>query len=166
MDNNIGYFKITPYIFEIQILYVHSDNRELMLFTSNEQRLNATYYVIIFKVISIKHMVTQMLYESIFDYKISEIYEEFKSYYLTYDRAFNEKFFENNEFKLFKHGCAGLYSNYDLNGRLISTFYHNNGRIEGEMLIYNNENVKLIYYYKKGKCKALYNIESDKLTYY
>ena len=107
MDNNIGYFKITPYIFEIQILYVHTDNRELMLFASNEQRLNATYYVIIFKVISIKHMVTQILYESIFDYKISEIYEEFRSYYLTYDRAFNEKFFDNNEFKLFKHGYAG-----------------------------------------------------------
>ena len=112
-------------------------------------------------------MVTQMLYESLFNYKIGEIYEEFRSYYLTYDRAFNEKFVDNNEFKLFKHGYAGLYSNYDLNGKLISIFYHINGRIEGEKLIYNNNgNVILIYYYKNGKCKALYNVESDELTYY
>lgn len=167
MDNNIGYFKITPYIFEIQILYIHSDNLESLLFASNEQKLNATYYVIIFKVISIKHMVTQMLYPSIFDYKIGAIYEEYKAYYLTYDRAFNENFFDNNEFKLFKHGYTGLYSNYDLNGLLISTFFHNNGRIEGEKLIYNNNgNVKLIYYYKNGKCKGLYNVESDEITLY
>ena len=166
MDIIIGYFKITPYIFEIEILYVHNDNRAMSMRT-NEQRLNATYYVIIFKIISIKHMVTQMLYESIFDYKIGKMYEEFKSYYLTYDRAFNEKFIENNEYKLFPNGYTGIYNVYDEDGDILTTYYHNNGYIHGEALIYNKSgNVKLIYYYKKGKCKALYNVEKDELTYY
>jgi len=167
MDIIIGYLKITPYIFEIQILYKHSDNRVSLLNASNQQKLNATYYVIIFKVISIKHMVTQILYDEQLNYKINNVYEEFIPYYLTYERAFNEKFYENNEFKLFKHGYASLYSNYDLDGRLISTFYHINDRIEGEKLIYNNnEKVILVYYYKKGNHKATYNVEADELLYY
>jgi len=166
MDIIIGYFKITPYIFEIEILYKHIDNRESMLTASNEEKLNASYNVIIFKVLSIKHMITNMLYDSILNYKIDNIYEEYLTFYLTYERAFNEKFFENNEFKLFKHGYAGINSNYNLDGKLISTFYHNNGKIEGEMLVYNNNNLKSIYYYKNGKCKALYNVISNELTYY
>ena len=60
MDKIIGYFKLTPYIFEIEILYIHDDNRELILLTS-EQILNATYNVIIFRIRSIKNMV---IYES------------------------------------------------------------------------------------------------------
>ena len=103
----------------------------------------------------------------IFDYKIGQIYEEFKSYYLTYDRAFNEKFIENNEYKLFPNGYTGIYNVYDEDGDILTTYYHNNGYIHGEALIYNKlGNVKLIYYYKKGKCKALYNVEKDELTYY
>ena len=164
MDIIIGYFKITPYIFEIEILYVHSDNRDSMSTITNEQRLNATYYVIIFKVISIKHMVTQMLYELIFDYKIGKIYEEFKSYYLTYDRAFNEKFFDNNEFKLFKHGYAGLYNVYDVDGKLVSTFYHINGKIEGEKLIYTPTYRKDSIFSTKVKILGKYKLVSDTLS--
>jgi len=163
MDKIIGYFKITPYIFEIEILYVHDDKRIL----SEQQKSNATYNVIIFRVISIKHMVTQMLYESISNYKIGEIYEKLKSYYLTYDRAFNEKFIENKEYKLFPNGYSGIYNSYDEDGNLILTFYHKNGRIEGEAMVYDkNGHIKLIYYYKKGKLKIKYNVEIDKTTFY
>lgn len=112
-------------------------------------------------------MVTHMLYESTINYKINKVYEEYISFYLTYERTFNEKFIENKEFKLFPHGYAGLYYNYDLNGCLISSFYHTNGKIHGEELIYNNDgSVKLIYYYKKGKKRAEFNTDTQELTYY
>ena len=163
MDIIIGYFKITPYIFEIEILYIHDDKRIL----SEQQKINATFTIIIFRVISIKHMVTQMLYNSISNYKIGKIYEELKSYYLTYERAFNEKFIENKEYKLFPNGYTGIYNVYDEDGDILTTYYHMNGNIQGEVLIYNKSGyVKLIYYYKNGKCKARYNIDNDELTYY
>jgi len=163
MDIIIGYFKITPYIFEIEILYIHDDKRIL----SEQQKINATFTIIIFRVISIKHMVTHMLYNSISNYKIGKIYEELKSYYLTYERAFNEKFIENKEYKLFPNGYTGIYNVYDEDGDILTTYYHINGNIHGEVLIYNKSGyVKLIYYYKNGKCKAQYNIDNDELTYY
>lgn len=163
MDIIIGYFKITPYIFEIEILYIHDDKKIL----SEQQKINATYNVIIFRVISIKHMVTQILYNYMMNYEVNKTYEELKSYYLTYERAFNEKFIENKEYKLFPNGYTGIYNSYDENGNLISTFYHKNGKIEGEALVYDkNNNVKLIYYYKKGKLKIRYNIDNDETTYY
>ena len=162
MDIKIGYFKITPYIFEIDILYLHSDNRVSML--THQQKLNATYNVIIFKVISIKNMITQMLISTAHNFEINKIYEDFRSYYLTYDRAFNEKFFENNEFKLFPNGYTGLYNVYDEDGNIMTSFYHNNGCIQGEALIYNNLGfVKYVYFYKNNKIKIKYDVELDKV---
>ena len=38
------------------------------------------------------------------NFEINKIYEELIKYYLTYERALNEKFFENEEFKLFPGG--------------------------------------------------------------
>jgi antitoxin component YwqK of YwqJK toxin-antitoxin module len=163
MDNIIGYFKITPYIYEIEILYVHQDNRVL----TNQQKLNAKFEVIIFQVLSIKHMVTQMVYLSMNNYEVAKVYEELKHFYLTYDRAFNENFFNNKEYQLFPDGYTGIYSSYDDNGNIISTFYHANGKIHGEALIYNKEGyVKMVYYYKKGKLKIKYNIDLDEVIRY
>lgn len=163
MDKIIGYFKITPYIFEIEILYLHYDNRVL----TEQQKLNATFNVIIFRVISIKHMVTHSLYNYMMNYEINMIYEELKSYYLTCERAFNEKFIENKEYELFPDGYTGIYNIYDNDGDILTTYYHNNGNIHGEALIYNKQGlVKLIYYYKKGKHKATYNVETDEVIRY
>jgi antitoxin component YwqK of YwqJK toxin-antitoxin module len=163
MDKIIGYFKITPYIFEIEILYEHIDNRVL----TDQQKINATFTVIIFRVISIKHMVTHMLYHYMMNFEINKIYEELKSYYLTCDRAFNEKFIENKEYQLFPDGYTGIYNVYDEDGDILTTYYHKNGNIHGEALIYNKEGfVKIIYFYKKGKLKIKYNIDLDEVIRY
>ena len=163
MDNITGYFKITPYIYEIEILYVHQDNRVL----TNQQKLNAKFEVIVFQVLSIKHMVTQMVYLSMNNYEVAKVYEELIDFYLTYDRAFNENFLNNKEYQLFPDGYTGIYSSYDDNGNIISTFYHANGKIHGEALIYNiNGRVIMVHYYKKGKRLASYNVEADEVTYY
>jgi antitoxin component YwqK of YwqJK toxin-antitoxin module len=161
MDKIIGYFKITPYIFEIEILYVHDDNRVLI---TNEQKLNAKYNVIIFQVISIKHMITNEFTIFAKNYQINIIYEKYITFYLTYERAFNDKFFENKEYKLFSNGYSGIYNEYDDDGLLKKTFYHKNGVIDGEVLFYDNlNNVMYIHIYKKGTKIGIYNVALDEV---
>jgi len=153
MDNKIfGYFKISPYIIKIEILYVHDDRRVL----TSKQQLNAAYYVIIFKVIEIQHMVTQQFYNRIYCrelnkmYEINNTYEDLIKYYLTYERAFNENFFENSEYKLFSN-YSQIYNAYDDDGNIIFSFYHKNGKIDGELLQFNkNGKIENVLYYKKG----------------
>jgi antitoxin component YwqK of YwqJK toxin-antitoxin module len=142
----IGYTKYKHYIITID-----TEDTEEQINNNNYKML----FCMRFKVIGIKDILNNY-YDEIDKYKIGEIYFDHKNFYNLEELAFYENFMLTEQYKLFPNGYSNYYKLYDLNGKLIEEFFHNNGKIEGTYIRYHSNDVNIKCEYVNGKLNGKY----------
>lgn len=125
-------------------------------------KTNASYHIKDFLVVSIQHIVTNILLQEIlikdhndnYTLEIGKSYEnKFIYYFMTYDRAFQENFIRDKQYILYSNGYSGIHKDYYDNGMIKCEFFHNNGKINGLLKKYyenKNNSIKIIQEYVDG----------------
>jgi antitoxin component YwqK of YwqJK toxin-antitoxin module len=129
---NVGYFINGDYVIEIDIIDDYNKSQNNMI-----NQTYAEYYTEKYKILSITNWKTGLQKNKIKNYKLNDIIHKKKAFVKNKDIAIQNIFKDidkknKNEENEYLKTKTGIFINYYKNGQIYKTFFHNNGKKEGE----------------------------------